>query len=447
MLKRLRLIFIPTMKASLLTVFVGLALPALLSAQAKRSNSLLPPRASAAGAAAGASSTTDWPTFRGADRTDISKETGLLKSWPAEGPKKVWTFDQTGLGYSGYAIAAGTLYTMGANEDGEEFLVAVDTATGKEKWRSVVGPRLANGWGDGPRSTPTVDGDRVYAMGGKGDLACLSTKDGKEIWKTSMADVGGKVPGWGYCESPLIDGKNVVCTPGGAQGTMMALDKMTGAKVWQSSEWTDGAQYASIVPADFGGQHQLIQLTQQTVAGINAADGKVLWKSPFPGKTAVIPTPIYSNGQVYVAAGYGVGCKSFKLGSPEPETLYENQNMVNHHGGVILVGDYLYGHSDKGGWTCQDFKTGEVKWVEKAKLGKGAVHCADGMLYLLEEGSGTVVLIQASPEGWKEQGRFKLDPQSANRNPKGKIWTHPVVSGGKLYLRDQELLYCFDIKG
>jgi outer membrane protein assembly factor BamB len=388
----------------------------------------------------------DWPTFRGGDRTDISKETGLLKKWPAEGPKKLWVFDQAGLGYSGYAIVAGTLYTMGANEDGEELVIAVDANTGKEKWRSVVGPRLANGWGDGPRSTPTVDADRVYAMGGKGDLACLSAKHGKELWKASMTEAGGKVPGWGYCESPLIDGSNVICTPGGPQGTMLALDKMSGKKVWQSEAWTDGAQYASVIAADFGGKHQLIQLTQQNFAGIDAKDGKVIWQVPFPGKTAVIPTPIFSNGQVYVAAGYGVGCKSVKLGSSEPEVLYENQNMVNHHGGVILVGDYLYGYSDKGGWTCQDFKTGEVKWSDKS-LGKGAVHCADGMLYLVEENTGTIALIEASPSGWNEKGRFTLDPQSPQRNPKGKVWTHPVVSNGKLYLRDQELLFCFDVKG
>jgi outer membrane protein assembly factor BamB len=388
----------------------------------------------------------DWPTFRGADRSDISKETGLLKEWPADGPKKAWTFEGAGLGYSGFAIVGGTLYTLGA-KDFVEYLIAVDTATGKEKWTAEVGPLLTNGWGDGPRSSPTVDGDRIYALGGKGDLVCASTKDGKILWKASMTEAGGKVPGWGYCESPLVDGNLVVCTPGGPQGTLLALDKMTGKKVWQSAEWTDGAQYASIVPIEHGGVRQYVQLTMQNFAGVNAKDGKVVWKATFPGKTAVIPTPVYANGQVYVAAGYGVGCKSVKLGSSEPETLYENNNMVNHHGGVILVGDYLYGHSDRGGWTCQNFKTGEVQWAERGKLGKGAIHCADGMLYLLEENSGNVVLIEASPDGWNEKGRFTMGPQTDQRNPKGKIWTHPVVSGGKLFLRDQELIHCYDVKG
>lgn len=438
------------MKSVLLTSLFSVALVASLHAQAKRPASLLPPRQAPTPppGAPGAVSPTDWPGFRGADRSDVSKETGLLKKWPAEGPKKVWMFEGAGLGYSGYSIAAGTLYTSGAR-DSEEFLIAVDTVSGKEKWSTSIGALLTNGWGDGPRATPTVDGDRVYAMGGKGDLVCVSAKDGKILWKSSMTAAGGKVPGWGYTESVLVDGKNVICTPGGNEGTLLALDKMTGNKVWQSKEWTDGAQYASIIAADHNGTRQYIQLTMQNVAGVSAADGKVLWKAPFPGKTAVIPTPIFKNGQVYVAAGYGVGCKSVILGAPgsEPTLAYENTNMVNHHGGVVLVGDYLYGYSDKGGWTCQDFKTGEVKWAERGKLKKGAITCADGMLYLLEEDSGTCVLIEASPNGWNESGRFVIAPQTTQRNPKGKVWTHPVVSNGKLYLRDQELLFCYDLKG
>jgi outer membrane protein assembly factor BamB len=323
----------------------------------------------------------------------------------------------------------------------------VDSNSGKEKWRAKIGPRLSNGWGDGPRSTPTVDGKHVYAMGGKGDLVCVEAATGKEVWRSNMADAGGKVPGWGYCESVLVDGAHVYCTPGGSQGTIMALDKLTGNKVWQSTEWTDPAQYASIIVADLNGSRQLIQLTMQSIAGVDSKDGKLLWKQPFPGKTAVIPTPVYKDGIVYVAAGYGVGCMAVKIGAGNEVTLlYENTNMVNHHGGVVLVGDHLYGFSDKGGWTCQDFKTGNIAWQEK-KLGKGAIHCAGGMLYLLEEGTGTVVLIKASPEGWNETGRFILEPQTAQRNPKGKVWTHPVVSNGKLYLRDQELLSCFDVKG
>lgn len=396
---------------------------------------------------AAVSQAADWPTFRGADRTDISPETGLLKQWPTAGPKKVWMNEDAGLGYSGFAIVGGTLYTMGSR-DAVEYVIAIDTATGKEKWSAEAGALLTNGWGDGPRATPTVEGDKVYALSGKGTLVCLNAADGKKLWSAEMVELGGKVPGWGYCESPLVEGNLVVVTPGGAQGTLAAFDKVTGKLAWQSAEWTDPAQYASLIAVNHNGARQLIQLTMQSIAGVNAADGKVLWKTEFPGKTAVIPTPVFKDGQVFVAAGYGVGCKSVKVGAGNAvETLYETTDMVNHHGGVILVGDHLYGYNDKAGWTCMDFKTGAVKWADKKGLGKGAIHSADGMLYLLEERTGTVVLIEASPEGWKEHGRFTLSPQTTNRNPKGMIWTHPVVSGGRLYLRDQELLFCFDVSG
>jgi outer membrane protein assembly factor BamB len=398
-------------------------------------------------AALTSASATDWPTFRGADRTDVSKETGLLKEWPADGPKRVWLNENAGLGYAGYSIVGGVLYTMGAR-DAVEYVIAIDAATGKEKWSAEAGALLTNGWGDGPRSTPTVDGGRVYALSGKGTLVCLEAVDGKEQWRVNMTDLGGKVPGWGYCESPLIAGDLVVVTPGGSQGTLAAFDKKSGMKAWQSAGWTDGAQYASAIAVDHNGAKQIIQLTMQSIAGVNAANGEVLWKTEFPGKTAVIPSPIFSNGQVFVAAGYGVGCKSIKIGPGNTvEEVYANTDMVNHHGGVILHEGHLYGYSDKGGWTCMDFKTGAVKWQEQRALRKGAIHFADGMFYCLEENSGTVALIEASPAAWKEKARFTLTPQTTQRNPKGKVWTHPVVSGGKLFLRDQELLFCFDVSG
>ncbi len=391
----------------------------------------------------------DWPQWRGPNRDDNSTESGLLKSWPGEGPKLLWMSKDAGLGYSGHAVVGDTLYTMGAR-DATEFVIALDVKTGKEKWSAEAGPLLTNGWGDGPRSTPTISGGRVYALSGKGKLSCMNAADGAQIWSTTMDEAGGKVPGWGYTESVLVDGDLVICTPGGAQGTLAAFDKNTGKKVWQSAEWTDPAQYSSVIAADHNGARQLIQLTMQSVAAVNAKDGSLLWKVPFPGKTAVIPTPIFKDGSVFVCAGYGVGAKLIKIGSgnqvedmnPDPNT-----SMVNHHGGVVLVDGNLYGYSDKGGWTCMDFKTGAVKWQENAALKKGAVHFADGKLYLLEEGTGTVVLIDASPNGWKERGRFTLSPQSAQRNPKGKVWTHPVIANGRLFLRDQELLYCFDVKG
>ena len=393
-------------------------------------------------------SAADWPQWRGINRDDVSGETGLLKQWPNGGPKRVWLFEDAGLGYSSYSIVGNTLYTMGAR-DAVEYVIAVDIGTGKEKWSAEAGALYTNGWGDGPRGTPTVDGDHVYAIAGRGNLICLNAADGKKVWEVALVeDLGGRLQSWGYTESPIIEGDLVVCTPGGPEGTMAAFDKKTGEKKWQTSDWTDNAQYSSIIGVSHNGGRQLIQLTMNTLAGVDPKDGKVLWKSEFPGKTAVIPTPVFKDGQVFVAAGYGVGCKSVKVGAGNKvEELYSNTDMVNHHGGVVLVGDHLYGYSDKGGWTCMELKSGEVVWAEKKALGKGAIHCADGMLYLLEEGTGTVVLIEATPKGWDEKGRFVLEPQTEQRNPKGKVWTHPVVANGKLYLRDQELLFSFDVSG
>ncbi len=388
----------------------------------------------------------DWPQWRGPDRTDLSKETGLLKQWPAEGPKQVWIFKNAGQGYSGPSIVGGKFFTLGTR-DGQEILLALDANTGKELWTHPLGSILGNGWGDGPRSTPSVDAGKVYALSGPGTLACVSDADGKEVWTTKMSDAGGKVPGWGYTESPLVDGAQVVVTPGGGKGAVAAYDKMTGKLLWQSKDFTDGAQYSSIVAATINGEKQYVQLTMQSIVGLSPKDGAVLWKQPFPGKTAVIPTPIVKDNQIYVTAGYGAGCVALKI---EPGNMvsvaYENKVMKNHHGGVILVGDHLYGHSDGNGWVCQDWKTGEQKWNEKGKLGKGAIGFADGMFYCLDEGSGTVALVEASPNGWNEKGRFKLDPQTTIRNPQGRIWTHPVIVNGRLYLRDQDLIYCYAVK-
>ncbi|MBI4664400.1 MAG: PQQ-like beta-propeller repeat protein [Verrucomicrobia bacterium] len=395
---------------------------------------------------AGGADNFDWPQWRGPDRTDVSKETGLLKAWPSEGPKRLWLFDKAGQGYSGPAIVGGKLFTMGAR-DGSECVLVLDADTGQELWATPIGSVFKESRGDGPRATPTVDGDRVYAMTGLGVLACLNVADGKLRWQRSMSDLGGRRPNWGFTESVLVDGERVVCTPGGSKGTLAALDKMTGKLIWQSAEFTDPAHYSSIVPADLNGGRQYIQLTERTLAGVTAKDGKLLWRSSWPGRTAVIPTPIYRDGHVYATAGYGAGCKLVKIGpGNEASDVYENKLMKNHHGGVILVGDHLYGFSDGVGWLCQNLLTGEEVWSEKRALGKGAIACADGMLYCLDEASGTIVLIEASPKAWHEHGRFTPVPQSKTRSRQGRVWTHPVISHGKLYLRDQELIYCYDVK-
>ncbi|MDH3717132.1 MAG: PQQ-like beta-propeller repeat protein [Planctomycetota bacterium] len=387
----------------------------------------------------------NWPQFRGPDRTDVSAEQGLLKEWPDGGPPRVWLYQDAGLGYSGPAIVDDRLFIMGAR-DGTEHLMALDVAAGKLLWSIELGEEFENRWGNGPRGTPTVDGELVYALSARGNLVCARVTDGSQRWKTTMQALGGSTPNWGYCESVLIDGDRLVCTPGGEEGTLAALNKYTGEVLWQSKDFTDGAQYVSIIAANHNGVRQYIQLTKQTLVGVHADNGDVLWRSPWPGQTAVVPTPIFHDGSVYVTSGYGVGCQRVTLGpGHEVHQVYANKNMKNHHGGVVLVGDHLYGYSDGVGWLCQDFASGEKVWNEKRALGKGAVTCVDGRLYCLDESDGAVVLAEASPAGWTEHGRFVLEPQTKLRKPAGRIWTHPVVVGGRLYLRDQELLFCFDV--
>jgi outer membrane protein assembly factor BamB len=391
----------------------------------------------------------DWPQFRGPDRTDRSSETGLLKQWPAEGPKQAWVYKNAGSGYSGPAIVGGKLFTMGSRGD-MDTLIALDANTGKELWQTEIGAVFKQDRGDGPRGTPAVDGGRVYAMTGRGDVVCAQTADGKVVWTRTIQDLGGgKRPNWGFSESVLLDGDHIICTPGGATGTVAALDKKTGKTVWRTTGFTDDADYASVMPIDVGGKRQLVQITQKTVVGIDPQGGKVLWRSEWPGKTAVIPTPVYKDGHVYVSSGYGVGCKLIKLGpGGEASDVYQNKNMANHHGGVILVGDHLYGHAGQRGnepWVCQNFKTGDIVW-SSTKLGKGAVTFAEGMLYCVDETTREVVLVEASPKAWTEHGRFKPSPAATIRARDDKMWTHPVVCDGKLYLRDMDIIYCYVVK-
>ncbi len=388
----------------------------------------------------------DWPQWHGPDRTNVSTETGLLSSWPPGGPRLVWTFKNCGIGFSGPSLAGGTLYTMGAR-GGVEQLLAIDKADGKEIWSLDVGEVFEIARGNGPRSTPTVANGRVYALGAKGNLVCANARNGELIWKVSMSDLGGSPPKWGYSESVLVDGQKVICTPGGPQGTVVALEAATGTVIWQTKEFQDPAQYASPFAFSWKGIRQYVQLTMESLVGIRTDDGSVLWKSDWPGRTAVITTPIYRDGHLYITSGYGVGCKQVRLGdNNQVSDVYANKVMKNRHGGVILLGDYLYGYSDDRGWTCQNFETGEEVWREEEKLEKGAIAYADGRLYCLGREEGTVALIDASPKGWKEFGRFQLPADSELRQPRWLIWTHPVITGGRLYLRNQDLLFCYDVK-
>lgn len=395
-------------------------------------------------------SAADWPNFRGPNFDGVSPEGGLLKEWPAGGPTLVWKAKGIGEGYSGVSIVGDRIYTSGDSKDAG-YVYALELKDGKQIWATKLGKPGAPGWGGfaGPRATPTVDGDLIFAVDQWGELVCLQREDGKEKWRKSYtADLGGSRPEWGFAESPVVDGNAVLVTPGGDKGAIAALDKKTGAVLWQSSEFTDPAHYSTIVVAKIAGEKQYVQLTERSVAGVSPKDGKVLWKAARKGATAVIPTPIVHDDHVYVTSGYGVGCNLFKITKSgdafAAEQVYANKVMVNHHGGVVRVGDNIYGFSEGKGWTCQDFKTGEAKWQDKESFGKGAITGADDRFILREEkkGSGNVVLIEVSPEGYKERGRFSQPDRSTK-----EAWPHPVVAHGKLFLRDQDLLLCYDLKG
>ena len=387
----------------------------------------------------------DWPQWRGAGRVGHSPDTSILAPWPKSGPKQSWIFKDAGIGYSSFSIVGTRLFTMGARQESEQ-VICLDATTGKELWATSLGPVYENNWGDGPRSTPTVDGDHLYALSATGILACLNIKDGTEVWKVDVVkSLGGQLQGWGYTESVLIDGDHVICTPGGQQGTMAALHKKTGAVVWQSSKLKGPAQYSSPIRIEVNGQPQYAQLLMNKVVGIAPKDGALLWETSFPGRVAVIPTLVFHDNSVYATAGYGTGCQMIKLDGAEPEVVYEEKSITNHHGGVIVVDGKIYGHSDKGGWTCQDFLTGKIEWQDES-LGKGTCTYAAGHLICVDENDGTVVLATAKPDKWQEISRFKLAPQTSLRKKEGRIWSHPVVVNGRLYLRDQDLIFCYNVK-
>ena len=388
----------------------------------------------------------DWPQFRGPNRDGASAETGLLEDLPASGPPLVWKATGLGIGYSTVSVVGNRIYTIGEDHEFSS-VIALDAAGGKKVWSTKLGKAGAPGMPafEGPRATPTVEGDLLVAVSQWGELACLDTANGKERWRKDYAkDFGGRRPEWGFAESPLIDGDRVIITPGGRDGSVVALNKDTGALVWRSKGFSDAPHYSSLIAAEIGGVRQYIQLTAESVAGIATADGSLLWRAPRKGRTAVIPTPIYSDGYVYVSSGYGVGCNLFKVtgasGRFSAEEVYANKVLGNKHGGVTKVGEFVYGHADDKGWTCQDFRSGAARWQDN-RLGKGSLIYADGRFYLRAEDKGTVVLIEASPEGFKEHGRFE-QPNRSDR----KAWPYPVIAHGRLYLRDMDILLCYDVK-
>jgi outer membrane protein assembly factor BamB len=386
----------------------------------------------------------EWPQWRGPDRTGVSRETGLQQQWSEGGPRLLWSVNGAGGGYSTPSVAGGRIYGMGYHND-EEVVWARNAETGQSLWSVPIAEANPHvGYGDGSRSTPTVVGDHLFVVGVSGDVVCLRTEDGALAWRRNLvSEFGGQIPNWGYSESPLVDGDRVIVTPGGRRATLVALNRRDGSEIWRSAvPGGDPAHYSSAIQADLGGGKQYIQFLSGGVVGVTADEGRFLWRYESPANgTANISTPIFSNGHIFAASAYNTGGGLARLipggNAFRVEEVYFTRDMRNHHGGMVLLGDHLYGF-DESNLTCIEFRTGRTVWSNRS-VGKGSVVFADGHLYARGE-RGPVALVEANPNQYVEKGRFD-QPQRSGKN----AWPHPVVVGGKLYLRDQDVLLCYDV--
>lgn len=380
----------------------------------------------------------DWGQFRGPKRDGVSLETGLLKEWPKGGPPLLWKATGIGEGMCAVSVVGNKVFTAG---DGQ--MLALDAATGKVLWKTPCGDTgntSATQGGAGPRGTPASDGTVVINVFQHGTIVCLAAATGKEVWKHKMSEYGGNVPAWGYSESPLLDGPMVLVSPGGNKGAVVALNKQTGAMVWQATQVKDQPHYTSLITAEINRVPQYLYFSQAGVVGI-AKTGQMLWKGEAEGKTAVCSSPVVSGNYVFVSCGYGVGSHGFQIATAgnqwKAAPLYADVKHQNHHGGAIAIGDHVYGAFDSG-VMCVDIKTGKTLWQDRGS-GKGSIFAADGMLYCRGE-NGTITLAEVSPEGYKEKGNFSQPDRS-----KLPAWPNPVVYGGKMYIRDGDVLLCYNV--
>ena len=395
----------------------------------------------------------DWSQWRGPNRDGQSVEKGLLQEWPKDGPKLIWQVKDLDSGYSTPSVVGDRIYLISNQGLENEFALALSTKDGKRIWSAKLGavgnPKQEPSY-PAARTTPTVDGKLLYALGSDGDLVCLETANGKERWRKSLRkDFGGKPGVWAYSESPLVDGDILVCTPGGSEATMVALNKNTGDVIWKCAipEGVE-ASYACPIVFESDGVKQYVQFLQAGLIGVDAKTGKLLWRyeRSAQGSPAVIITPVADKGYIYSGAFRAGGAlvkPAKKDGAFVAEELYFNNKLPVGLGGVVKVGDYLYGSSGQG-IMCVEFKTGEIKWEERG-IGPSSWLVADGRLYLHAE-KGDMALLEPTPEAYREKGRFSPQNQPTRLNQMEKAWAYPVIADGRLYLRDQNSLWCYDIK-
>jgi outer membrane protein assembly factor BamB len=397
----------------------------------------------------------DWAQWRGPRRTGVSVETDLAKAWPATGPRLVWQVNDIGDGYGSPAVAGGRLYIMGNDGLENEFVQAVDLTNGARIWRQRIG-KVGNPDQEPPypaaRSTPTIDGELLYAFGSDGDLACLETRTGRVVWQKNVrSEFGGRPGDWAYAESPLVDGNVVVCSPGGSEAAIVALNKRNGELVWKSAvpspvDEPEDAGYASAVVVEIDGKKQYVQFLGKGVVGVDAATGKFLWRyDATGGGPANIATPVNHDRYIYTAAGSGSGLVRLSASGDRvvAEQVYLKRGLPNAIGGSIVIDGHLYG-TTRQGLICADIVSGEIKW-ENPSIGVGSVCSADGLLFIHGE-NGQLALVEATPVEYREKGHFALPGVPERINPRETAWSYPVVSNGRLYVRDKSVLWCYDVK-
>jgi outer membrane protein assembly factor BamB len=402
---------------------------------------------------AASAATEDWPQWRGLNRDGQSRETGLLKEWPKEGPKLLWQVNDLGKGYATPSVSGGRIYLMSNQGLEDEFVSALDVKDGKKIWSTRIGkvgnPDQRPNF-PAARSTPTVDGAVLYALGSDGDLVCLESATGKLRWQKSLrSDFGGLAPTWAYAESPLVDGDVLACVPGGKDSTIIALNKRSGDVIWKSVvPGGDMAGYASLVIANAVGIKQYVAYTANGLVSVDAKTGKFLWRyEKTKGSMGMsIQTPVARDGYVYSGASR-VGGGAVKLnavqGTVTAEEAYFDPKLPSAIGGEVLVGNFLYGSGGQS-LMCVEYQTGQIKWNDRS-IAPGSLCYADGLLYMHGE-EGDVALIEATSDVYRERGRFTPPGQPKHNNSMEKSWAYPVIANGRLYIRDLDTMWCYDIQ-